>query len=162
MKGWVNLNFQINTSCFLTVGRLSSLDNSQTRKSLGWYPWLFLTSRMRNSRTRNLGNLCRGLKLSFQAIKRGLLCKGKLLNKICQWIDLLPLGTCTGSYIAFQSPLSSISQKQTVVSISTKSMPHSSSKLDEDLQESLGIFGLIKTSMLDCFSAVNDCFLLSN
>jgi hypothetical protein len=82
--------------------------------------------------------LCRGLKLSFQAIKRGLLCNRKLLNKISQWIDLQPLETCTESYIAFQSPLSSISQKQTVVSISTKSMPDGSSKLDEDLQTNTG------------------------
>jgi hypothetical protein len=110
---WISQLSDKNTSCFLTAGRLSSLDNSQTRKSLGWYPWLFLTSRMRNSRTPNLGYLCRVLKLSFQAIKRGLLCKGKLLNKICQWIDLLPLETRTESYIVFQSPcLQSLRSKQ--------------------------------------------------
>jgi hypothetical protein len=145
---WISQLSDKNTSCFLTVGRLSSLENSQMRKSLGWYPWLFLTSRMRNSRTPTLGYLCGGLKLSFQAIKRGLLCKGKLLNKISLWIDLLPLETCTERYIAFQSPLSSISQKQTVVSISTKSMPEGRVNWMKICRKTLGIFGLIKTSML--------------
>ncbi len=72
---WISQLSDKNTSRFLTVGRLSSLENSQTRKSLEWYTWLFLTSRLRNSRT--LGYLRRGFKLSFQAIKRRLLCKGK-------------------------------------------------------------------------------------
>jgi hypothetical protein len=65
------------------------------------------------------------------------------------FFDLLPLETCTESYIAFQSPLSSISQKQTVVSISTKSMPDGSSKLDEDLQKSTGNLWVDKNNHVD-------------